>query len=321
MLKIATVLFNFLQMLSIMQSAEAVEQAHDLFLEHYERSPVLKSPDLDEALGLSLWFKMENQNLTGSFKIRGALNAVHNLGEGPLERGVVTHSSGNHGAALAAACKTRALSCLVVTPESTPPAKLDNMRQYGAEVLTCFPEARRELCNYVASFTGRVEIPPFDDLSVIAGQATATKEFLQQMPKLQAIAVPVGGGGLLSGALVAKRHYARADTKIIGCEPELAATAFDYVNGTQTDMAQTLKTKADALRSRPSELTGDCLIEHDWEPLTAEEETTHNIQALMQEALGCSVEFSSAVPLAALLKSRELYRDLDIGVIVTGGNE
>jgi len=289
------------------------------------RTPVLSGSDLDAELGCALYFKCDNLQIGGAFKLRGAMNAVWSLSDAEAARGVATHSSGNHGAALARAARARGIPCHVVVPEGTVATKLRNMSEQGAILHFCAPTqaAREATLAQVLTETGAVSVPPYDDARVIAGQGTAALELLEEVPDLDVLIAPVGGGGLLSGtALVARAHAgARGGAiKIIGAEPLGANdTALSFAAGHRVSVA-TPNTIADGLRATIG-IRNFAIIHRDVDAIwTADEPSIISTTRLLWERLKMLIEPSSAVAVAALIANAEPLRGRRVGVIVSGGN-
>jgi len=305
------------------------------------RTPVVTCAALDAATGARLWFKCENLQKVGAFKARGATNAVLSLHPTSVARGVCTHSSGNHAAALAWAAARRGVPAYVVMPRNAPPVKHAAVAGYGARVTWCEPTlaAREETLAAVRRETGAEFVHPYDNLAVIAGQGTAALELLREVPELDAVVAPVGGGGLLSGTLLAARALAgdppRA-VRVFGAEPELADDAFRSLRDGQLQPALPPRTVADGLRTALSQRTFAILRGNDrrgtdrrgddrGDPgvagvLTVPEETILQATRLLFERAKLVVEPSGAVPLAALLAHPEVLRGARVGVILSGGN-
>ena len=205
----------------------AICAAHERIAPHIHRTPVLTSASLDQMAGARLFFKCENLQKTGSFKIRGATNTVFSLTAEEVARGVVTHSSGNHAAALAYAARKRGARAWIVMPSNAPPVKVTAVEGYGGQITFCEPtaSARAEAAARIERETGAVMVHPYDDDRIIAGQATAAKELLEEIADLDALLAPVSGGGLLSGTALAAKHI-RPGIRVIGCEPEKADDAY-----------------------------------------------------------------------------------------------
>ena len=300
---------------------ESIREAHRRISPHIERTPVMISDALDELAGAMLYFKCENLQLSGSFKIRGASNAVFSLSEAEAARGVVTHSSGNHGAALALAAKMRGIRAWIVVPHNAPKVKVRAVEAYGGEIIFCEPtlEAREAEAAKILKQTGAVLIHPFDDDRVIAGQGTAALEFLEEIPDLDVICAPVSGGGLLSGTAIAAKSL-RPEISVIGCEPANADDAARSLASGQIEPAATAVTMADGLRATLAPRTFAILRERvDRIALVSEGEIVLTMQ-LIAERLKCRVEPSGAVAASAVLHHQLGAEGLRVGVILSGGN-
>lgn len=284
-------------------------------------TPVLRSAHLDALAGAELHFKCENLQRGGTFKFRGACNAVYALDAATAARGVVTQSSGNHGTAIALAARLRGIRAWVVVPEGTPAIKLAQIREQGATLVACAPTlaARNETASRVAAETGAHLVHPYDDARVIAGQGTATAELLEQAPGLEAVIAPVSGGGLLSGTALAA-HARSPAIAVWGAEPEQAADAHESLRQGRriTDMVP--HTICDGLRACLGVLNFAILREHAAGILLASEAEIVAAMRLMFERLKLVVEPSCAVPLAVILRHREQFAGRRVGVIVSGGN-
>jgi threonine dehydratase len=282
---------------------------------------VLTCAAIDAALSASLHFKCEHLQKIGAFKARGACNAVFSLPEDEARRGVVTHSSGNHGAALAYAAQQRGIPAWVVMPENAPRVKQDNVRRFGAGVRLCASTlgAREAACAEVERETGATLIHPFDDPRVIAGQGTAVLELLETVPELDVVVAPCGGGGLLSGTAIAIAS-ASPNTRVLGAEPAHADDAArSYASGRLEPMASTT-TIADGLRSSLSPRTLKALRAYVAGVLTCSEEGIVDAMRMVFERMKQVIEPSAAVPLASLLEHPSAVRGLRVGVILSGGN-
>ena len=288
---------------------------------HAVRTPVLVNPALDRLVGARLHFKCENLQRVGAFKFRGACNAVFSLKDEQAARGIVTQSSGNHGAAIALAAALRGVPAHVVVPHDAPRIKLANIRGYGAEVHLCEPTmaARDATAAQVVAETGGELVHPFNDPRVIAGQGTATLELRQQVTCLDVVVAPVSGGGLLSGTALAA-HGAEPKLRVFGAEPAQAAdTHASLARGERvTDMPA--RTICDGLRANVGAYTFPIIKRHVEAVLLAEEAEILAAMRLIFEHLKLVVEPSAAVPLAALLAARDQVAGLDVGVILSGGN-
>ncbi|MEQ4304792.1 threonine/serine dehydratase [Plantactinospora sp. B6F1] len=283
---------------------------------------VLRTPLLPCRWDDQLWLKPESLQPVGSFKLRGATHAVARLDAGQRARGVVTHSSGNHGQALAYAARARRVPCTVVIPEGAPATKIDQVRALGAEVRVVDPADRLPVAEAIAVEQGRTLVPPFDDRRVIAGQGTIGLEVLTDMPDLDVVLVPVGGGGLASGVATAVKAL-RPETRVIGVEPELAADAAESLRGgelRQWEPARTYRTSADGLRTNLSALTFAHLRARLDGIVTVSEEEIAAATTRLVRAARLVVEPSGAVATAArMFHAAELPAGRTVAV-VSGGN-
>jgi threonine dehydratase len=289
---------------------------------HARVTPVLQSASLDALAGCALLFKAEPLQRAGAFKFRGACNAVWSLDQETAARGVVTHSAGNHGAALALAARTRGIACHVVVPEGAVAAKLAAIEAAGATLHRCAPTiaAREEACARVQRMTGAELVHPYADARVIAGQGTATLELLQQAGGvLDAIVLPVGGGGLASGACIAVAALSPA-TRVVLAEPVGAAeTAESLARGVRvTDFVP--DTICDGLRGTLGAPNFEILRAHGAEAIVVDDAATVRALRLLWERLKLVVEPSSAIALAAVLARRERFAGQRVGLVLSGGN-
>lgn len=298
-----------------------IEAAMRLIAPHVHRTPVLTSKQLDAISGARLFFKCENFQKVGAFKFRGATNAVLNLTEGQRAAGVVTHSSGNHAAALAHAAVSRGVKAYIVMPSSAPGVKKRAVAGYGAEITFCEPTlaAREAAAAEVTARTGATMIHPYDNFFIIAGQGTAALEMLADMPEPDALLAPVGGGGLLSGSAIATRHLA-PNAKIYGAEPLLADDAARSLRTGSIQPALPPLTIADGLLTSLCERTFTVIRQNVDDILTVTEEQITEAMTLIWTRMKIVVEPSSAVPLAAVLANREMFSGKTVGIIVSGGN-
>jgi threonine dehydratase len=271
--------------------------------------------------GVNVYFKCENFQKVGAFKYRGATNAVLSLTEREAAKGVATHSSGNHAAALALAAKKRGIKCYVVMPHTAPKPKIEAVRHYGAAITFCEPtlQSREETLKIIISQTGAVMIHPYDNFRVICGQGTAAKELLEDEPALEALFVPVGGGGLLSGSSLAAKSINPRIT-VIGCEPVNADDACRSFNSGKILPSVNPKTIADGLLTSLSELTFTIIRKYADDILTVSEESIIIAMRLVWQRMKIIIEPSSAVAVATLIGNRERYAGRRIGIILSGGN-
>lgn len=299
----------------------AIRAAHARIRPFIVRTPVLTSAALDARLGASIFMKCESLQRVGAFKARGACNAVLSLADDVAARGVVTHSSGNHGAALAYAARQRGIPAHVVMPQNAPRVKVANVEGFGGQVHFCEPTipARERVCNEVLRATGGTLVHPFDDAAVIAGQGTAALELLEDVPDLDVLMAPVGGGGLISGTAIAT-HGVRPQARVIGAEPAAADDAArSFASGRVEPLAATV-TIADGLRSSISPRTLRAMREHLTAIATCSEAAIIAAMRLVWETSKVTIEPSSAVVLAAILEGNVDVAGQRVGVIVTGGN-
>jgi threonine dehydratase len=298
-----------------------VETAAARIAPHAHLTPVLRSASIDALAGCAIAFKCENFQRVGASKFRGACNAVWALSDAVAARGVVTHSSGNHGAALALAAKTRGIPAHVVVPESAVAAKVAAIRAYGATVHVCAPTlaARDETAGRVARETGATLVHPYINEDVIAGQGTAALELLRETGELDALIAPIGGGGLIGGSAIAARAL-HPSIRLFAAEPEGAADAFESLRrGVRvTDIVP--DTICDGLRATFGEINFALLREYAVEVLPVSDGETIAAMRLVFERMKIVIEPSSAVVLAAILRHRERFAGSRVGAILSGGN-
>lgn len=302
-------------------SIDAVREAAARIAAHARVTPVLQSASIDRIAGASLHFKAEHLQRAGAFKFRGACNAVFSLDAAAAARGVVTQSSGNHGAAIALACRLRGIPATVVVPRGAPQVKLAAIADFGARVVPCevSQHDRDRVTAQVLSETGGELIHPFDDPRVIAGQGTATLELMHQVPGLDAIIAPVSGGGLLSGTLIAAKAL-NPGIAVFGAEPEGAADACASLRQGRRIVDMRPDTICDGLRAHLSERTFTILSRHCDGILLASDEEVRQAMRLVFERMKQVVEPSGAVALAALLRARARFAGRRVGIVLSGGN-
>lgn len=288
---------------------------------HARVTPVLQSSSLNDLVGAELFFKCENFQRAGAFKFRGACNAVWSLSEQEAANGVVTHSSGNHGAALALAAKTRNIPAHVVVPEGVNPAKLKAIEQAGGKIAFCANtmQARDEAAEKIRNDTGAALVHPFTNLDVIAGQGTAALECLQQSPALDFMIAPVGGGGLISGTMIAVAGKSK-NCRVIGAEPVGAADAYESLRANRRITDIVSNTVCDGLRATLGEINFRIMQAHQLEIFTVSDVETTAAMRLIWERLKILAEPSCATVLAALIKNKNRFEGKKIGLIITGGN-
>src|SRR6267142_1069111 len=312
-------------------SWEAILAAHARISPRIHRTPVLTSSSLNTMTGAQVFFKCENLQKTGSFKIRGASNAILSLTDREAVRGLVTQSSGNHGAAVACAAAWRGLPAWIVMPKNAPAVKAKAIEGYGGKVVFCEPTvtARKATCDRVQAETGAHLVHPYDDDRIIAGQATAAKELLEEISDLDAVFAPVSGGGLLSGTCLGAKGL-HPGIRVFGCEPERADDAFRSLTSGQLQSLESSDTIADGLRASLAPRTFAILRDNVERILLASEEEMIAAMRTVWERMKIIIEPSSAVAIAPLLKpgavaSLGMARRRDgappkLGVIFSGGN-
>ncbi len=288
---------------------------------HTHRTPVMRCSAIDEMLGASLHFKCENLQKVGAFKFRGACNTLLSLSDEQIENGIATHSSGNHGAAVALAAQLRGTSSVVVMPSNTSAVKLTAVAHYGARIVHCEPneESRTRTLEAIIEAEGRTLVHPFDDLRIIAGQGTAALEFVEQVPDLDIMMTPVGGGGLLSGTATVVAALS-PQTRIIGAEPAAADDTYRSFRAGHIIPVGVPDTIADGLRTTVGELTFPIISRHVSDIVRVSEEAIVEAMRLTWQRTKLIIEASAAVPLAALLEGAVDVRDARVGIIISGGN-
>ena len=300
----------------------AIRAAHARIRPHVHRTPVFTCAAVDAEVGARLWFKAESLQKIGAFKARGASNAVFSLAGDVARRGVVTHSSGNHGAAIAYAASRRGIPAWVVMPENAAKVKQENVRRMGATIRYSAPDAasRAAVCAEVERETGATLVHPFDNADVIAGQGTAALELLEDVPSLDVVIAPVGGGGLLSGTSIVAKGV-KPGIRVFGAEPANAGdAAVAFRSGKVEPLPAGLATIADGLRTPLSARTLAAIRANVDEVATCSEEGIVRAMRMTFERMKLVIEPSSAVPLACLLEGSLSAPGASIGVIVSGGN-
>ncbi len=284
-------------------------------------TPVLKSSSIDEIAGCNLFFKCENFQKAGVFKARGAINAVFSLDEKELANGVATHSSGNHAAALSFAAALRNTKAYIVMPSNANKVKIKAVQNYGGIITYCEPtlKAREETLAKIIAKTNAIEIHPYNDERVIAGQATACKELVGQIDGLQIMMAPVGGGGLLSGTALSS-HYYGTDINVIAGEPTGADDAFRSFYTKSFHPSVSPNTIADGLLTSLGSITFEIILKYVHTILIVDDSEIVKAMRLIWERMKIIVEPSSAVPLAAVLKNKEIFAGKKVGIIISGGN-
>jgi len=300
---------------------EDIEDAARRIKPYAHRTPVLTCSELNDRCGAELFFKCENFQKIGAFKFRGATNAVFSLSDEEAERGVVTHSSGNHAQALALAARTRGIPAYIVMPDNAPQIKKDAVAGYGAEITYCPPtqKDRESSCTALMERTGAEMIHPYNDARVIAGQGTAAKELMEDVPGLDMVMTPVGGGGLLSGTALSVKAMS-PDTRVIAAEPAGADDAYRSIKAGHILPSENPSTIADGLLTSLGDLTFPIIRELVDEIILVDEVAIVSAMHLVWERMKVVIEPSAAVPLAVLLEKNLPVDGLKIGVVFSGGN-
>ena len=301
-----------------MVTFDDIEAAATRIAPYVHRTPVMTSATLDGELGASILFKCENLQKVGAFKARGAVNAVLSLDAATASRGVVTHSSGNHGQALAYAASIRDILCTVVMPDTAPQVKVDAVRGYGADVVFCSQSEREATTERVRAELGATIVHPFEDPAVIAGQGTAMLELIDEMGDLDLVVAPIGGGGLLSGTAIAAATLL-PDARVVGAEPELVDDAYrSLVSGFRQPRVPRPGTLADGLLTGIGERPFRILSTLQVQIVRVTEEQIVAAARFFMERMKLVVEPSGATSLAAVRAIG--VHGLRVGVIVSGGN-
>lgn len=301
-------------------SLDEIKQAHERIKPYIHRTPVISSNGINELAGCKIFFKCENFQKIGAFKARGAMNAALSLSKEALEKGLATHSSGNHAQALARAAKLLGVPAYIVMPSTAPDVKKRGVKGFQGQIFECEPtlEARESTLADVIKKTNATEIHPFNNYDVIAGQATAAKELIEDTEKLDVILAPVGGGGLLSGTLLATKYFSPG-TQVIAGEPAGADDAYRSLKSGKIEPSQA-KGVADGLLTSLGDKTFPIIREHVKEIITVTDVEIIAAMRLIWERMKIIVEPSCSVPLAALLKEKKKFTGKKVGIILSGGN-
>jgi len=304
-----------------MVTLKDIEAAHERIRPHIHRTPVFTNNSLDELSGAELYFKCDNFQKAGSFKIRGATNTVEQLTIEELNRGVATTSSGNHGAALSMAVTRRGGKTKVVMPNNTPKIKINNVERNGGEVVWCEPEqeSRESVLKELIEKTGAVVVHPYNDERIMAGQGTCAKELLEDHPELDVIVSPVSGGGLLSGTLLSSKAF-KDNIQVFGAEPAEADDAYRSLKLGKIVPNETINTICDGLRAQIGGLTFPVISDLVDDIITVTEEEIIDSMRMIWERLKMIVEPSSSITLGAVLKNKDRFNGKKVGLIISGGN-
>jgi threonine dehydratase len=299
---------------------QQIINAHERIKPYINHTPVMSSQGINEIAGCTIYFKCENFQKVGAFKSRGAMNAALSLTPEELAKGLATHSSGNHAQALARAAKILGTKSFIVMPRTAPEIKKRGVKGYGGEIFECEPtlQARESTLAEVVAKTGATEIHPFNDYNVIAGQATASKEFFEEVGQLDVIIAPVGGGGLLSGTALAAKYFS-PQTEVVAGEPEGSDDAYRSMKSGKIEPVQS-QSIADGLLTSLGDKTFPIIKENVKEIIAVSDKEIISAMRLIWERMKIIIETSSAVAMAALLKQKEKFKDKRVGVILSGGN-
>ncbi len=302
-------------------SIQDVYAAHERIKPYIHQTPILTSSYLNELTGAELFFKCENFQKAGAFKVRGASNAVFSLSDEKARLGVATHSSGNHALSLSYAAGRRGIPCTVVMPRTAPKAKKDAVIGYGGVIVECEPStsSREETIARVLADTGAEFVHPYNDIRVITGQATCSMELRDQVPDLDAVVAPIGGGGMISGTCLTLSRLA-PNVRIYAAEPEQADDAYRSFKAGYIIADDAPKTIADGLKVPLKENTWHFVSNHVTDIQTASEDEIVAAMKLTWQRMKIVIEASCAVPLAVILKNPDVYRNQRVGVVITGGN-
>ena len=304
----------------IMQKEQLIE-CHQRIKKYIHNTPVLTSRLINRIVGAELFFKCENFQKMGAFKMRGATNVILQLNEERRKKGVVTHSSGNFAQALSLAAQSLGVKAYIVMPSSAPQVKKDAVKDYGGKIIECEPtlQAREKASQQIVKDKGATFIHPSNDIDVILGQGTACKELLDKQPDLEYIFSPVGGGGLIAGTALSAFYFGK-NCKVIGGEPFEADDAYRSLQSGVIESNKTTNTIADGLKTELGDINFPIIQKHVEKIIRVTEEEIISAMRLIWERMKIIVEPSSAVALAALIKEKKIFKNKKIGVIISGGN-
>lgn len=298
-----------------------ISESYERISEIAHRTPVITNNSINEICGCEVVFKCENFQKAGAFKFRGATNVVFSLTQEELQKGVATHSSGNHAGALALAAKMRNAKATIIMPSTAKEIKKKAVKSYGADVILCEPtlKSREETLDDFINKSGAHFVHPYNDYRIIAGQATAAMELLKNFGKLDYLLTPVGGGGLLSGTALSA-HYLSENTKVIGAEPRGADDAYRSLKDGVLHPSENPDTICDGLLTSLGEKTFGIIKQYVHEIITVDDQQIIEAMRLIWERMKIIVEPSSAVPLAAVINNKQKFADKQVGIILSGGN-
>ena len=298
-----------------------IEDAYVRIEPYIHFTPVLSSTTINRIAGAEIFFKCENFQKVGAFKFRGACNAVFSLSDEDAKKGVATHSSGNHAAALALAAKLRETHAYIVMPKNAPEIKKKAVGSYGGVITFCEPnlKSREEMLDTILNESGAQMIHPYNQHEIISGQGTCALELMQQQNDLDILITPVGGGGLLSGSSISAK-YLKPDIEVIGAEPSGADDAYRSFKNKQRMPMTNPNTIADGLLTTLGALTFEAITQNVDDIMIAPDESIIKAMRLIWERMKIIVEPSSTVPLAIILDNKEKFKGKKVGIILTGGN-
>ena len=298
-----------------------LKDCHTRITPYIHRTPVLTSRLLNEISGTSIFFKCENFQRMGAFKMRGAANAILQLTEAQQSKGVVTHSSGNFAQALSLAAKSLGVKAYIVMPSTAPQVKKDAVKGYGGEIIECDPtlQDRENTSMQIQKEKGATFLHPSNDLDVILGQGTAALELLEDQQDLEYIFTPVGGGGLIAGTALAA-HFFGTNCKVIGGEPFEVDDAYRSLQSGKIETNTSTNTIADGLKTQLGDVNFPIIQKHVSQIIRVEEQEIVDAMKLIWERMKIIIEPSCAVPFAALLKDKERFQNRKIGIVLSGGN-
>ena len=298
-----------------------IKSAHKRISNFIHDTPIFSSHNINTKTSANLFFKCDNFQKTGSFKIRGAVNTILQLSKEQLASGIITTSSGNHGAAVSAAAKKLGANVTIIMPDNTPKVKVDNVRRYGGDIIFCEPniKAREGTLEKMVKNTGSTIVHPYNDEKIIAGQGTAAKELLEKIPNLDIIITPVSGGGLLAGTLLTAKTI-NPKIKIYGAEPINADDTYQSIKNKKITPNKTTDTIADGLRAQVGTITFPIIQKYVDDIILVSEEMIIESMRIIWQRLKIIVEPSCSIVLGAILTDNKQFHDKRIGLILTGGN-
>lgn len=304
-----------------MMTKQELKDRHNTIKPYIHRTPVLTSSLLNKISGVELFFKCENFQRMGAFKIRGAVSAISKLSEAQKSKGVVTHSSGNFAQALSLAALSLGIKAYIVMPSNAPQVKKDAVKGYSGEIIECSPtlEDREQTAAIIQKEKGATFLHPSDNLDVILGQGTAALELLEDYPNLEYILTPVGGGGLIAGTALAAHFYGN-NCKVVGGEPFEVDDAYRSLQSGKIETNDTINTIADGLKTQLGDINFPIIQKYVSEIIRVEEQEIIDAMRLIWERMKIIIEPSCAVPFAALLREKEKFKHKKIGIILSGGN-